>query len=94
VSGFYGIDEDYALIDRPWEVDDRPSESSVETVKAERPGLGKEQEAEFKKTMTFSRRRRVRETEDGRVVLEEQDLVFEQRKTVWLESTEAVAKQE
>jgi hypothetical protein len=33
--------------------------------------------------ITTSRRRRVRETEDGQTVLEEQDLLFTQRKTVW-----------
>jgi hypothetical protein len=33
--------------------------------------------------ITSSLRRRVRETEDGQIVLEEQDLLFTQRKTVW-----------
>jgi hypothetical protein len=33
--------------------------------------------------ITTSRRRRVRNTEDGQTVLEEQDLLFTQRKTVW-----------
>jgi hypothetical protein len=32
---------------------------------------------------TTSRRRRVRETEEGQTVLEEQDLLFTQRKTIW-----------
>ena len=35
------------------------------------------------KVVSSSHRRRVRETEDGRTVLEEQDVFFTQLRTVW-----------
>jgi hypothetical protein len=44
--------------------------------------------------VTSSHRRRVREIDDGRTVLEEQDLLFTQRKTVWGAEGEARAEGE
>lgn len=71
------------LTRRPWESNDAPPLQTVETITVARPGSEKEQEAELMTMVTTSRRRRVRKTEDGQTVLEEQDLLFTQRKTVW-----------
>ena len=54
-----------------------------------RPGAKKEEEAELMTMITKSQRRRVRETDDGQIVMEEQDILFTQRKTVWQASGEA-----
>jgi len=59
-------------------------------VTAIRPGAKKEEEAELMTMTTKSQRQRVRETEDGQIVMEEQDILFTQRKTVWQASGEVI----
>lgn len=70
---------------RPWETKSHPSSHSDEVIKILRPTnlAGDPEHADLSTFVKLSQRHRVRELEDGRTVLEEQDILFTEKKTIW-----------
>ncbi|TXT09207.1 hypothetical protein VHUM_02681 [Vanrija humicola] len=66
----------------PWEQQDNPISQTKTTVMLARPGATEPEEAELVEAVYRQRRKRTR-AEDGELVLEEQDLVFTERRTTW-----------
>lgn len=70
------------LTPSPWEQEDNPIAQTSTAVMLARPGATEAEEAELVEAVYSQRRRRTR-TEEGELVLEEQDLVFTERRTIW-----------
>ncbi|KAL1407772.1 JmjC domain-containing histone demethylation protein 1 [Vanrija albida] len=69
----------------PWEQEDNPIVQDRTTIMLARPGGSELEEAEQVEAVYRQRRRRTH-TEDGELVLEEQDLVFTERRTIWIDA--------
>jgi hypothetical protein len=82
------------LNDRPWETKSHSSSHSDEVIKVLRPtnSAGDREHADLSTIVKLSQRHRVRELEDGRTVLEEQDILFTEKKTIWAAEASSSAR--